>query len=132
MIMSDVTNFGIGDLKKESEFKKSIEANKKVLNDELNKKMIVLAKNLKETSKAKAKAEAINDKKDNDRTREALEEKKRALNTAFINLSDSSKNFDEVMAEINSVVAKDDLKIGDVIIENVLGTGANVVATANA
>ena len=38
----------------------------------------------------------------------------------------------EVMAEINSVVAKDNLKIGDVIIENVLGTGANVVATANA
>ena len=38
----------------------------------------------------------------------------------------------EVMAEINGVVARDDLKIGDVIIENVLGTGANVVATANA
>ena len=38
----------------------------------------------------------------------------------------------EVMAEINKVVARDDLKIGDVIIENVLDTGANVVATANA
>lgn len=38
----------------------------------------------------------------------------------------------EVMAEINRVTARDDLKIGDVIIENVLGTGANVVATANA
>ena len=37
----------------------------------------------------------------------------------------------EVMKEINSAVAEDNLKIGDVIIENVCGTGANVVATAN-
>lgn len=37
----------------------------------------------------------------------------------------------EVMAEINSVVADDNLHIGDVIIENVCGTGANVVATSN-
>ena len=37
----------------------------------------------------------------------------------------------EVMSAINSVVADDGLKIGDVIIENVCGTGANVVATAN-
>ena len=37
----------------------------------------------------------------------------------------------EVMAEINKVVADDDLKIGDVIIENVCDTGANVVATSN-
>lgn len=38
----------------------------------------------------------------------------------------------EVMKEINSTVARSDLKIGDVIIENVSGTGVNVVATANA
>ena len=38
----------------------------------------------------------------------------------------------EVMAEINSTVAENDLRIGDIIIENVCGTGANVVATANA
>ena len=37
----------------------------------------------------------------------------------------------EVMAEINSVLAKDSVKIGDVIIENVCGTGANVVATSS-
>ena len=37
----------------------------------------------------------------------------------------------EVMSAINSVVADDGLKIGDVIIENVCGTGANVVATGN-
>lgn len=37
-----------------------------------------------------------------------------------------------VMAEINKAEAKEGTKIGDVIIENVLGTGANVVATANA
>lgn len=37
----------------------------------------------------------------------------------------------EVMTAINSVVAEDCLKIGDVIIENVCDTGANVVATAN-
>ncbi len=37
----------------------------------------------------------------------------------------------EVMAAINAVVAKDALRIGDVIIENVCDTGADVVATAN-
>ena len=37
----------------------------------------------------------------------------------------------EVMAEINSAVAEDDAKIGDIIIANVCGTDANVVATAN-
>ena len=37
----------------------------------------------------------------------------------------------EVMAAINSVVAEGEIKIGDVIIENVCGTGANVVATSN-
>lgn len=37
----------------------------------------------------------------------------------------------EVMSAINSVVADDGLKIGDVIIENVCDTGANVVATGN-
>lgn len=37
----------------------------------------------------------------------------------------------EVMAEINSVLAEDNVKIGDIIIENVCGTGANVVATSN-
>ena len=37
----------------------------------------------------------------------------------------------EVMAAINAVVAEDTLRIGDVIIENVCDTGANVVATAN-
>ena len=37
----------------------------------------------------------------------------------------------EVMAEINSVIAPDDLKIGDVVLENVCGTGVNVVATSN-
>lgn len=37
----------------------------------------------------------------------------------------------EVMAEINRAVAEDNVKIGDVIIENVCGTGADVVATAN-
>ena len=62
----------------------------------------MVSKNLKEASKAKAKAQALNDKKDNDRTREVLNEKKSALNTAFINLSDSSKNFDSVLAELNT------------------------------
>ena len=38
----------------------------------------------------------------------------------------------EVMAEINMIVAEDNLKIGDVVIENVCNTGANVVATSNA
>jgi CxxC motif-containing protein len=37
----------------------------------------------------------------------------------------------EVMEAINSVVAEDGLKIGDIIIEGVCGTDANVVATAN-
>ena len=36
-----------------------------------------------------------------------------------------------VMAEINRAVAPLGTKVGDVIIENVLGTGVNVVATAN-
>jgi CxxC motif-containing protein len=36
-----------------------------------------------------------------------------------------------VMGEINSTLAKDGLKVGDVVIENVCGTGVNVVATAN-
>ena len=38
----------------------------------------------------------------------------------------------KVMDEINSAVAGDGLKIGDVVIENVADTGVNVVATANA
>ncbi|MBR5143848.1 MAG: DUF1667 domain-containing protein [Clostridia bacterium] len=37
----------------------------------------------------------------------------------------------DVMAEINATVAADDVKIGDVIIRNVCGTGVNVVATSN-
>lgn len=37
----------------------------------------------------------------------------------------------EVMREINCALAEDNVKIGDVIIENVCGTGADVVATAN-
>ena len=37
----------------------------------------------------------------------------------------------EVMAQINKAVADDGVKIGDVIIENVCDTGANVVATSN-
>ena len=37
----------------------------------------------------------------------------------------------EVMAEINRATAPDDVKIGDVIVENVCGTGVDVVATAN-
>ena len=36
-----------------------------------------------------------------------------------------------VMAEINRALVEDNVKIGDVIIENVCGTGADVVATAN-
>ena len=35
----------------------------------------------------------------------------------------------DVMAEINRTNAPDDVKIGDVVIENVCGTGINVVAT---
>ena len=37
----------------------------------------------------------------------------------------------EVMKAINTAVAPASVKIGDVIIENVLGTGADVVATSN-
>ena len=37
----------------------------------------------------------------------------------------------DVMKEINKTVAKNGAKIGDVIIENVLGTGADIVATSN-
>ena len=37
----------------------------------------------------------------------------------------------DVMREINSITAGDDTRLGDVIIENVLGTGVNVIATAN-
>ncbi len=37
----------------------------------------------------------------------------------------------DVMAEINSACAEDGVKIGDVIIEDVCGTGINVVATSN-
>jgi CxxC motif-containing protein len=37
----------------------------------------------------------------------------------------------EVMREINRIRAKNDVKIGDVIIENVLELGTNVVATSN-
>ena len=37
-----------------------------------------------------------------------------------------------VMAEINKSRAKSDAKIGDVICENVAGTGVSVVATSNA
>ena len=38
----------------------------------------------------------------------------------------------EVMAEINRTVAYDGVKIGDVIISNICGIGANLVATGNA
>ena len=38
----------------------------------------------------------------------------------------------EAMKLINSSVAKDTVKIGDVIISNILDTGADIVATANA
>ena len=37
----------------------------------------------------------------------------------------------EVMKEINDVRVSPDAKIGDVVIENVLNTGANVVTTRN-
>ena len=37
----------------------------------------------------------------------------------------------QVMTEINSAVAEDSVRIGDIIIENVCETGANVVATSN-
>jgi CxxC motif-containing protein len=35
------------------------------------------------------------------------------------------------MVEINRVRLSGDVKIGDIVIENLLGTGANLVATAN-
>ena len=37
----------------------------------------------------------------------------------------------DVMKQINSVSADNDVKIGDVVIENVLGTGADIVVTSN-
>ena len=37
----------------------------------------------------------------------------------------------EVMKVINTTLAPENVKIGDVIIENVLGTGADVIATSN-
>ena len=37
----------------------------------------------------------------------------------------------EVMKEINMAIAPSSVKIGDVIIKDVLGTGADVVATSN-
>lgn len=37
----------------------------------------------------------------------------------------------EVMKAINTTIAPSDVKIGDVVIENVLGTGADVVITSN-
>lgn len=38
----------------------------------------------------------------------------------------------ECMKLINQAVAESDVRLGDVIIENILDTGANVVATRNA
>ncbi len=38
----------------------------------------------------------------------------------------------ECMEAVNAVKAPADVKLGDVIIENILGTGANLVATRNA
>ena len=37
----------------------------------------------------------------------------------------------DVMAQINRTTAKNGIKIGDVVIKNVAGTGANVIATSN-
>ena len=37
----------------------------------------------------------------------------------------------DVMNEINSVSADNDVKIGDVVIKNVLGTGSDIVVTSN-
>ena len=37
----------------------------------------------------------------------------------------------DAMKIINAARAKNDVKIGDVIVENILGTGADVVATSN-
>ena len=41
-----------------------------------------------------------------------------------------AKMFD-VMEQINSALAKENVKIGEVIIKNVCDTGANIIATAN-
>ena len=38
----------------------------------------------------------------------------------------------ECMDVINRAIAEPDTRIGDVIIENILGTGSNVIATRNA
>lgn len=38
----------------------------------------------------------------------------------------------ECMREINKAVAKPDARLGDILIENILGTGVNVVITRNA
>ena len=38
----------------------------------------------------------------------------------------------ECMKAVNAVKAPADVKLGDVIIENILGTGANLIATRNA
>lgn len=37
----------------------------------------------------------------------------------------------DVMKQINSVSADNDVKIGDVVIKNVLGTGSDIVVTSN-
>ncbi len=37
----------------------------------------------------------------------------------------------EVMKEINHIIVESPINVGDVIIENVLGTGVNIVATRN-
>ena len=37
----------------------------------------------------------------------------------------------DCMKEINKVVLKAPVKIGDVVVENILGTGVNIVATKN-
>ncbi|MBR2971683.1 MAG: DUF1667 domain-containing protein [Clostridia bacterium] len=37
----------------------------------------------------------------------------------------------DVMMEINSVLADNNVKIGDVVIANVLGTGADIIITSN-
>ncbi len=37
----------------------------------------------------------------------------------------------EVMAAVNAVVAPNGIRLGDVVIEDVCGTGVNVVATSN-
>lgn len=37
----------------------------------------------------------------------------------------------DIMDEINKIVVKSPVKVGDIIIENVLGTGVNVVSAKN-